>query len=114
VPPLKSQQPSGHRRPAILSGYIFGFSPYILAQMLGGHLHLELIFPVPIALYLVARWFEGTINSRQLANLIGLTLAVQFSLLCRDLRDNDDVRSACTNSRAQLDERRTPIAELCG
>jgi hypothetical protein len=42
--------------PALMAGYIFGFSPYILAQTLGGHLHMALIFPVPIALYLVTRW----------------------------------------------------------
>jgi hypothetical protein len=66
--------------PAILAGYVFGFSPYFLAQILGGHLHLVLIFPVPIALYLAARWFDGAINSSTMACLVGLTLAAQFLL----------------------------------
>lgn len=66
--------------PALLSGCVFGFSPYFLAQSLGGHLHLVLIFPVPIALYLAARWFNGAIESHTMAGLTGLTLAAQFYL----------------------------------
>jgi len=34
--------------PALLGGYIFGFSSYMLAQTLGGHLVLTLVFPVPL------------------------------------------------------------------
>src|SRR5215472_15277399 len=33
--------------PALVGGYIFGFSPYLLCQILG-HLVLVLIFPVPL------------------------------------------------------------------
>ena len=65
---------------ALLAGFIFGYSSYFLAQTLGGHLVLVLVFPVPIALYLVARWFDGTIESRAMACMAGLTLAAQFLL----------------------------------
>jgi hypothetical protein len=66
--------------PSILAGYVFGFSSYILAQSLGGHLVLVMVFPVPIALYLAAQWFEGAISSRATACLVGLTLGAQFLL----------------------------------
>jgi hypothetical protein len=45
-------------RPALLGGYIFGFSSYMLGQTLGGHLHMALVFPVPLALYLAARTLD--------------------------------------------------------
>jgi hypothetical protein len=66
--------------PPLLAGYIFGFSSYFLAQTVGGHLNLILVFPVPISLYLVARWFDRMIESRTMAILTGLTLAAQFLL----------------------------------
>lgn len=66
--------------PALIGGYVFGFSSYFLAQLLGGHLHLVLVFPVPIALYFAGRWFDGAIGSRQAAWSIGLVLALQFLL----------------------------------
>jgi hypothetical protein len=66
--------------PAILGGYVFGFSPYFLAQTLAGHLHMVLIVAVPIGLYLAARWFDGAIKSRTLACLAGLAIAAQLLL----------------------------------
>lgn len=64
--------------PATIGGYLFGFSAYVLAQLLGGHLHMTLIFPVPIALYLAARWFDHQSESRATVCLLGLTLAAQI------------------------------------
>jgi hypothetical protein len=66
--------------PALLGGYIFGFSSYMLAQTLGGHLHMTLVFPVPLALYFAARTFDGTLKPSTSAALMGVTLAVQFLL----------------------------------
>lgn len=65
---------------AVFAGYIFGFSGYFLAHIAGGHLVLVLVFPVPIALYLVVQWFDGMIESRRMACLTGLMLAAQFYL----------------------------------
>jgi hypothetical protein len=64
--------------PAILGGYIFGFSSYIFAQTLGGHLQLVLIFPVPLVAYFAVRWLDATLGLRMTAMLTGVTLAVQF------------------------------------
>ena len=38
--------------PALLGGYVFGFSPYVLSQMLG-HMVEMFIFPVPLMGYLM-------------------------------------------------------------
>jgi hypothetical protein len=66
--------------PAILAGYVFGFSSYLLAQTLAGHLHMALVFPVPIAVYLAAQWFNEEIESRTMAWLAGLAIAAQLLL----------------------------------
>ena len=43
---------------ALLGGFVFGFSPYMMAQLLG-HLVLVLVFPIPLAVYLVVRSTGG-------------------------------------------------------
>ncbi len=66
--------------PANVGAYIFGFSSYMLGQTLGGHLHLTCVFLVPMVLYFVVRWFDGTLSSSRAAILIGVTLAALFYL----------------------------------
>ena len=34
--------------PSLVGGYIFGFSPYMLGQLMGGHLNLLFVFPAPL------------------------------------------------------------------
>lgn len=52
----------------------------MLAQTLGGHLHLLLIFPVPVAIYLAARWSDGMLKARVMVILMAFTLAAQILL----------------------------------
>src|SRR5665213_1744848 len=66
--------------PPLVGGYVFGFSAYCLAQINGGHLNLVFVFLVPVALYLVARWLEGTIGFVKMVLLTGVTLTAQFLL----------------------------------
>jgi len=66
--------------PALLGGYIFGFSSYMLAQTLGGHLNATLVFPIPLALYIAARSFDRTLKPAACAIFMGVTLAMQFFL----------------------------------
>src|SRR5208337_1522440 len=49
--------------PALLGGYIFGFSSYMLGQM-RGHLFLVLIFPVPLAAYLALLRLDEVLTAR--------------------------------------------------
>jgi len=64
--------------PSILGGYIFGFSPYTLGQMLGGHLNLILAFPVPLAALTGLRRLDGEISARRFTLEIAALLIVQF------------------------------------
>lgn len=46
---------SQHYWGSLLSGYIFGFSAFMLGHLTSGHLNLLLVFPVPLAAYCAAR-----------------------------------------------------------
>ncbi len=70
---------AGRFWPALAAGYLFGFSTYMTAEM-HGHLNLFLVFPVPLAVYLVVRWFEGSLSGLRFAVLLGLTLVAEFSI----------------------------------
>ncbi len=63
--------------PALVGGYIFGFSAYMLGQM-QGHLHQVLAFPVPLAVYLVMRRYQDDLRTRSFIVALGFTLAAEF------------------------------------
>jgi hypothetical protein len=60
--------------PSVAGGYLFGFSTYVVAQM-HGHVNLVLIFPAPLAAYLVVRWVKGELGSISFVGLLTLDLA---------------------------------------
>jgi hypothetical protein len=64
---------------ALLGGLVFGFSPYMLAQLLS-HMILVLVFPIPLAVYLVIRRLEGSLNRIWFVTLLAITLSAQFLL----------------------------------
>jgi hypothetical protein len=64
--------------PSILGGFIFGFSPYMLGQLLGGHLHLVFAFPIPLAVLSALRRLEGDISARRFTLETAGLLTVQF------------------------------------
>jgi len=63
--------------PSLVGGYLFGFSPYMLGHLLG-HLSLILIFPVPLAIYLVALRVEGRLSPVFFTLLFAIVAIVQF------------------------------------
>ena len=62
---------------SILGGYIFGFSQYVLAHMLG-HLFLLFIFPIPLAIYLALLRLGQRISRATFLALLVLTLLFEF------------------------------------
>jgi hypothetical protein len=65
---------------SLLAGYIFGFSPFMLGQLLCGHLHMMLVFSVPLCVYLVLRRVGERITRRDFTLLLSLLLVAQFLL----------------------------------
>jgi hypothetical protein len=63
--------------PSMLGGFVFGFSSYMMGQTLA-HLNLILVFPLPIATYLVVRWFEGSLPPRPFVILLAIALVCEF------------------------------------
>jgi len=65
--------------PAFAGGYLFGFSSYMAGHM-ESHLNLVLIFPVPLAVYLVVRRVEGSVGPWAFVGWLTLTLVGLFSI----------------------------------
>ncbi len=64
--------------PALLGGYIYGFSPFMLAQMFGGHLNLLAAFPLPLAVLLAIARLDGTVGRRSFGIAMLALLSAQF------------------------------------
>jgi hypothetical protein len=65
--------------PALAGGYLFAFSTYMVGQM-RGHLNLTLVFPIPLAAYLVVRRVEGSLSRTKFIALLALVLVAEFSV----------------------------------
>jgi hypothetical protein len=62
---------------ALLAGAFFGFGTYEIAQ-LEGHLHLSVIFCVPLAALTVVQFVDGSISRRRFGIQLCVILLVQF------------------------------------
>ncbi len=65
--------------PSVAGGFVFGFSPYIERYM-RAQLHALLVFPAPLAVYLVLRRIDGSIGKRAFVGLLALVLVAQLSI----------------------------------
>ena len=64
--------------PALIGGFLFGFSPALIDEVGQGHPSLTLVFLVPLCAYLVFRLLEGSIRPLVYVPLLGIVLAAQF------------------------------------
>jgi len=62
---------------ALVGGYLFGFSVYVMGQMLG-HPNLALAFLVPVCALIVLRRVRGEISARRAALWLAAALSGQF------------------------------------
>ena len=63
--------------PSVLGGYIFGFSSYMLGEVLA-HLDLVAVFPVPLIALLTLKRLDGEISARRFAIGLAALLTVEF------------------------------------
>jgi hypothetical protein len=63
--------------PALLGGYLFGFSSYVLAHT-QAHVHVTAVFLVPLVALVVLRYLDGRIGRRALALELGALLGAQL------------------------------------
>ena len=59
---------------------MFGFSPYVIGQLLS-HINLILIFPIPLIAYLVARRVDESLSRNRFVVLLAAALSIQFLLV---------------------------------
>lgn len=64
--------------PSLIAGYVFGFSSYMLAQMIA-HIALILIFPIPLAVYLIVKWFKNSLSDKLLIIFLTTMLVFEFN-----------------------------------
>ena len=63
---------------ALFAGYIFGFSPYMLGALIGGHPYLSLTFPLPLLVLVTLKAYEGTLRPLTLAVVAALLIVAEF------------------------------------
>ncbi len=63
--------------PSVLGGYIFGFSPYMLGQVLG-HLVCTTIFPVPLIALSALKRLDDETSAARFAVMLAALLVTQF------------------------------------
>lgn len=74
---LLCRELSGAVAPSLVGGYVFGFSPYVLANVQGGP-NLVLVAVVPVLVLLVVLSARGRIGRRAFVAAMAAALAFQF------------------------------------
>jgi hypothetical protein len=74
---LLCRRVTGALWPSVLGGYLFGFSPYMLGQMLG-HMVCIVFFPVPLIALIALKRLDDEISARWFALMLAALLIVQF------------------------------------
>ncbi|MCL4428823.1 MAG: hypothetical protein M1276_07565 [Deltaproteobacteria bacterium] len=67
----------GKKIPSLLSGYIFGFSPYMIGQMTS-HLHLVPVFLIPLILLFAVLRMQNKLKKHLFVVLLSICLVFQF------------------------------------
>lgn len=68
---------TGRLGPAVVGGFVFGFSPYMLAHLTGGP-YLALVPMVPLFALLTLRRVQGDLGSRRFVMFMAAALAAQY------------------------------------
>ena len=68
----------GRTAPALLGGYLFGFSPFMAAAQAAGHIVFTGAFFIPAAIYLVLARLEERLSLQWFGTLLTITLVGQF------------------------------------
>ncbi len=64
--------------PAVLGGYLYGFSPFIIGHQMGAHLFASAAFLLPLMVLLTIRQLEGRLSDRAFVALLATSLIAQF------------------------------------
>jgi hypothetical protein len=65
---------------SLIGGYLFGFSSFVLAQQMLGHIFLTADFVLPLIALSIVRFIRGEWSRRRLAVRFGVLMALQLSI----------------------------------
>ena len=68
---------TGRAMPALIAGYLYGFSPYVLHNLTGGP-DLVLVWPLPLLVLLAVRQIEGSVTRRRFVIATAALLVAQY------------------------------------
>jgi hypothetical protein len=68
---------TGQFWPSLIGGWLFGFSTYMLGQLMG-HMRLTLVFLIPVIVHLAVRRLAGELSERRFVLWFVIALALQF------------------------------------
>jgi hypothetical protein len=74
---LLARRLSGSRGAALVAGFLFGFSSYVMAQA-SSHLNLTLVFLIPLLGLLAVQFVEGDLDRWRYVGFSALALTAQF------------------------------------
>jgi len=66
--------------PALLGGYLFGFSSYELGELAAGHLNLLFVFPQPLIVLVVIEYLRGKVSLLGSGLAFASLITIQFLL----------------------------------
>jgi len=70
---------AGRVGPALVGGYVYGFSTYVLGHM-QGHLNMSPAFVTPLVVLLLIRRLDGAVSARRFVAGLAALLVFQFTL----------------------------------
>jgi hypothetical protein len=75
---LVTRRLTGRFWPSLLAGAVYGFCPYELVHTWQGQPNLTVIALFPLMVYLVLRWWDGTLKATWFVLCLALAMAVEF------------------------------------
>ncbi len=75
---LAARRLTGRFWPSLLAGAVYGFCPYELMHTWQGQPNLTVIALFPLMVYLVLRWWDGTMKTTWFVVWLTLAMALQF------------------------------------
>lgn len=75
---IAARRLTGKFWPALLAGAVYGFSDFVLLHNWQGQPNLTMVALFPLMLYLVVRWWDGTLRPAWFVGWLALLMALQF------------------------------------
>jgi hypothetical protein len=80
---------------ALVAGAVYGFSPYEISHTVSGQANLAVIMLLPILVYLVLLWRDGSLRGPVFVGLMAVVMAAEFYVFSEAFLDMTVLGAAC-------------------